>query len=296
MLLRLHAARIMGNLIKWNECYNVGVDEINQVNQGLFSLLDRIRETNLADRGLLVELKSCLEKSFQMQEGKMKENGYVHYDMHKRLHDNLLENTYTQLERELEEKDYSDDAIFHLVAILGGWIAGHVLVEDRAAFGQPIHKVLEVADDQAYENVNSVIMTVMKDMFGADMKLVNEFYDGEPVANSRGLNFVFHCGHIFDQSVIFVAENSLILHMIECISGVKVDRLSNEASGAYIEFLGHLGKEILTMYECDRWPVLQYIRPFSRDKFHIRYASETPRYSCLWSSKYGDVAIVVSED
>jgi len=286
----------MGNVIKWNECYNVGVEDINQVNKEVFSLLNRIRETNLAEHELFEQLKACLKKGFEMQEDKMKADDYKHYDMHKQLHDNLLENTIAQLERELEERDYSSDSVFHLVAILGGWLSGHILVEDKAAFGQPLHNVLNVSDEQAYENVNSVVMNVMKDMFDVDMKLVNEFYDGEPVSNSRGLNFVFHCGHIFDQSVIFVTENSLILHMIECISGVKVDKVTNEASGAYIQFLGHFAKEILTMYECDRWPVLQYIRPFSRDKFHIRYASEIPRYSCLWSSPYGDVAIIVSED
>lgn len=295
--------RIMGNVIKWNEYYTVGKDVVDQANQEIFDLLEKIRVGNAENdaqfdcKQAIEELKACFAKVFGLQEEQMRIDERPYFDEHKKLHDNFIANTIPQLERELNEKNFSKDAVFHLVAILSGWIIGHILFEDKAAFGNSLHAGFEMSSEHAKENVDKTIKNVMKDMLGLEEPVViNDCYEGEPVPNSRGLNFVYNCGHILDQSVIFVAENSLILHMIECICATKVDKLSNEASGAYIQFFGYLGQELLKMYEVERWPILQYIRPFSRDKFHIRYASVFPQYSSLWHTEYGDIAIIISED
>ena len=95
--------------IKWNDRYNLGVEEIDKAHQKLFAIVNKLisftenpNKQQHACREGIKYFKSYTLRHFAEEEAYMQSVAYAKLPMHKRLHDNLRDKTLPALEDELE--------------------------------------------------------------------------------------------------------------------------------------------------------------------------------------------------
>ena len=135
--------------MKWKDEYNVGCDYVDKAHQKLFSVLRKV-EALLEQNDYNKNRFACVETikflydytktHFAQEEAFMRETGYSGYEMHKKLHDNLRDVTVPALDTDLRQNDYSKESVAQFIGVFTGWLAGHILVEDKAITGRAVSK------------------------------------------------------------------------------------------------------------------------------------------------------------
>ena len=128
--------------VEWNDRFNIGVEVVDKAHQKLFSIVGKLIELNEdeekqqhACREGIKYFKNYTIKHFAEEEAYMQSIDYQGYAVHKKLHDNMCNNTIPALEQELEEQNYSKESVRHFLGICIGWLTGHVMIEDHAITG-----------------------------------------------------------------------------------------------------------------------------------------------------------------
>ena len=133
--------------IKWNDRYNLGVEEIDKAHQKLFAIVNKLisftenpdKQQHACREGIKY-FKSYTLRHFAEEEAYMQSIAYAKLSMHKRLHDNLRDKTLPALEDELEAQNYSVESVQHFIGIGVGWLTSHIMVEDLAIIGKNTNK------------------------------------------------------------------------------------------------------------------------------------------------------------
>lgn len=128
------------NQFVWQDRYRIGVEIIDREHKKLFTIMNKLFVYNDANdekskwvyqEGIKF-FKGHAMKHFAEEELYMASIGYEGYEMHRHLHDIFRKKTLPEIERELQETDYSQEAIQHFLGVCAGWLVGHTLTEDRA--------------------------------------------------------------------------------------------------------------------------------------------------------------------
>lgn len=300
----------MSKKILWDDAYNVGNELIDNAHKQLFSILRHIWNKENLDENkkewVCVEtikfLKSYTLRHFAEEEAFMREVGYEGYEAHKKLHDNMREVTIPEIELELKENNYSDESLGKLVAIMSGWLTGHIIIEDQAITGK-IKSVYASVDDipntqikssdngiaERERSLNSEFCRFMKEFFAVSMNLENNSYNYEEIENSKAIRLEYKTSegmHV----VTFITQNSLILHMASKILGVKSYRLDKNAIVAYSQMLITCGKAAICVMT-GRTDV-EFIKLYS---YAVDESSKTEAKKCgmYWNSHNGGAAITI---
>lgn len=300
----------MANVILWDDKYNVGNELIDSAHKQLFSILRHIwNKENLDDKKkewvcaeTIKFLKSYTLRHFAQEEAFMIKLGYEGYESHKRAHDNLREIALPALEKELVESNYSDEAVEHLVAIMSGWLTGHIIIEDQAITGKHVvgksTHVNELGLDsngstdddlaEALEILNDEYSRFMKEFFGVAMNLEKECYNYGKIENSKTIRIEYKIAENF-KTVTFVTQNSLILHMASKILGMKINKLDKTSLLAYSQMLITCGKAAVSTFSGRNDIEFVKIYSYSLEDDFLKNNS-----CCMsWNSHMGKAAIVI---
>ena len=120
--------------LQWSEQYSVGIPEIDEQHKTLFDLVNMIHAAILDHKGtaacvdVLNELVDYTRSHFGLEESLMRIGKYPGYADHCALHQELIDEVET-----LMEKIHSGKAAisFELLHFLRVWLTKHILGEDK---------------------------------------------------------------------------------------------------------------------------------------------------------------------
>lgn len=128
--------------IEWKDCFEIGVESIDQAHRRLFSIVRKITALYLEEKKskfVCVEgikyFKAYALRHFAEEEAYMRRIGYPGYRAHKRIHDRMRYETLPELERRLEAADFSPGMVERFIEVCTTWLTDHILIEDRAIVG-----------------------------------------------------------------------------------------------------------------------------------------------------------------
>jgi len=122
------------DIIKWQDIYEVHVDEIDSQHRKLVGLVNDMAEAMRAGKGKTVVgkvLKNLVEYTayhFETEEGYFREHEYPEYEEHRRMHQEL-----TKRAKELKRAfDLGKPIVTaQVMQFLSNWLNKHIVEEDR---------------------------------------------------------------------------------------------------------------------------------------------------------------------
>lgn len=154
----------------WKDEYNIGVDIIDKEHQRFFKIINKLfrfsgekNKTQWACQEGIKFFKDHTMKHFAEEEEYMASINYEGLDTHKRIHQEFREKTLPILEKELEQTDYSENAVEHFLGVCAGWLIGHTLTEDHAITGGSISRWRELLSDKEQEEEKCEILLVFEE-------------------------------------------------------------------------------------------------------------------------------------
>ncbi|WP_302028329.1 bacteriohemerythrin, partial [Bacteroides caecimuris] len=213
--------------IKWNDRFNLGVDEIDKAHQKLFSIVNKLiaftenpaKQQHACKEGIKY-FKSYTIKHFAEEEAYMQSIAYAGLPMHKSLHDHLRDKTLPALEAELDDQNYSIESVQHFIGICVGWLTGHIMVEDRAITGRNANKWVHTSSDDKMESIIKATTQGLKSMSRAPIQLVSQHYGGEGFKVGKPLCYRLTYSHkseqkqqihlVFEESVAILTLNNIL--------------------------------------------------------------------------------------
>lgn len=171
----------MGNQLVWQERFNLGVEVIDKEHKKLFSILNRLLSDKQKDEKSqwiyqegIKYFKEHAMKHFAEEEVYMASISYPGFETHRRIHDNFRKQTLPTLEKELNQTDYSPEAIEHFLGVCSGWLIGHTLTEDRAIVGRTVSKWNNLLPEEEQTAMGQAILQLMNDLFQLEAQVVSE--------------------------------------------------------------------------------------------------------------------------
>lgn len=285
-------------VLGWKDEFNVGVDYIDRAHRRLFSVL--LKMAQLLEEDVYEKNKyACIESMkflknytithFAEEEAYQLEIGYSGYEMHKKLHDNLRDVTLPMIEQQLEEKDYSQEAIRQAVGIFAGWLTGHIIIEDRAITGRAVSKWKNNYKEDCFKALDSRCREIMNTLFDMRLELYNSAYEGHPL--KEAFYYQFYCDNSI--SIVLVAQKNVILRMVSKILGCVQEEFNKSVQLAYIQMLQDMVKDILAIVAPGKAVELKSQRPIDSRILQQRFARGFPGYSIVWKTSFGCLALCV---
>ena len=176
----------MENQLVWKDEYSIGVDTIDKEHKRLFKIINKLfafseeeKKSQWACQEGIKFFKDHAAKHFTEEEGYMEAVGYERLAAHRHIHQEFRERTLPALEAELEQTDYSADAVGHFLGVCAGWLIGHTLMEDRAIAGKSRSRWMELLSEKEQEEMKEVILQLMYDLFHLESYVISDSYGGE---------------------------------------------------------------------------------------------------------------------
>ncbi len=219
----------------WKEEFNLGVETIDKEHKKLFRIINKLllfQEDEATRRWACREgikfFKQHAANHFADEEDYMTSIGYEGLEQHRRLHKGFRENTLPALERELEELDYSPDAVEHFLGVCAGWLIGHTLTEDVAITGKRMKKQMNLLPTEHLDAVKTVIIQLLFDMFQLESHLISDSYNGEKFGNGIYYRLIYGTKrNEKKQEYFLVFEENLLINTVGKIMGIKTNKLDN---------------------------------------------------------------------
>lgn len=174
----------------WQESFNIGVDLIDKEHQKLFRIINKLfkfKEKENSNQWACQEgikfFKKHTMTHFADEEAYMASIQYEGLRQHALLHKGFRENTLPALENELEQTNYSPDAVEHFLGVCAGWLIGHTLTEDLAITGRQTSKWKKILPGEDLAAIKKIIIQLLFDMFHLDSHLISDAYHGEKFGN-----------------------------------------------------------------------------------------------------------------
>lgn len=224
----------MSSGLEWQDRFNIGVDIVDKAHRQLFATMNRllgISGGKVKSRWVCQEgikyLKSHTLKHFAEEEEYMKSVGYSGYERHRRIHRAFRLKTLPALEKELEDTNYSVDAVRHFLGVCIGWMTGHTLTEDQAITGKIPSKWDELLPDESIEALEETITRTMREMFMLDARVINENYRGEDFGKGIYYRMVSKAPDGKRRENIFILENQLLTGTVGAMLGIQFDKVDD---------------------------------------------------------------------
>lgn len=283
----------------WRDEYNVGCDYVDAAHRKLFVTLRKvenlIREKNYdKDKFACVEgikfLENYAETHFAQEEAFMRETGYKGYEQHKKLHDELKDDTIPELQKSLDESDYSKEAVSEFLAVFTGWLASHILIEDLAITGKAISRYNLDENISKLDNLKKEIQRILNDFTGGEPSLISDNYEGVNIPKAQYYEMSFE-----KVKVVFVAQDSLILGMISAMIGVKVTAMDKDILMTFVQMVNSLVKPALIIYspsDLDKTSAKKIINVETLQQY---FKDDKVLCSIGWDTRFGKAALCIFE-
>ncbi len=172
-------------------------------------------------------LKSHTDKHFENEEKYMQSIGYSEYEIHKHLHDDFRHKTMPALEEELQESQYSADAIRHFVGVCIGWVISHTLTEDQAIVGKTGSKWGKIPHGKEKDALETTIIQLVQEMFQLKAKMISGQYAGEDFGNVFCCRFVYSGENKERWQITLVFEDRLLLKIVSNILNTEYPKVDD---------------------------------------------------------------------
>lgn len=241
--------------IKWNDRFNLGVEEIDKAHQKLFSIVNKLisfaenpdKQQHACREGIKY-FKSYTLKHFAEEEAYMQSIAYAKLPMHKRLHDNLRDKTLPALEDELESQNYSVESVQHFIGICIGWLTGHIMVEDLAIIGKNTNKWVYDSSEDKMDSVVKAATQGLTTLCRSQIQLVSQHYSGESFAAGNPLCYrlTYSAKANEKQQFYLVYEESTAIRTLNDILDMEIKRVDKTVVDATrmlsVQFVDYIKK------------------------------------------------------
>lgn len=278
--------------IKWNDRFNLGVDEIDNAHQKLFSIVNKLiaftenpaKQQHACKEGIKY-FKSYTMKHFAEEEEYMKSIAYAGLSMHKSLHDNLRDKTLPSLQAELEDQNYSVESVQHFIGVCIGWLTGHIMVEDCAIVGKNANKWVHKTSDDKLDSIIKAATQGLKTMSRAQVQLVSQHYGGEGFNTGKPLCYRLSYSYKSQpkQQVYLVFEESTAILTLNNILDMEIKRIDRTVIDAMkmlsIQYVDYVNK----YFPVDQRYQLEKSELLSFDQFSKLFHKQVPPCSLLFN-------------
>lgn len=219
--------------IPWNTRYEIGVDFIDKEHKQLFATINKL--LNLSEneekrewvcREGIKYMKNHTLEHFQHEEAYMRSINYSDFEIHKRLHEDFQNNTLPALEGELEDTNYSDEAMRHFLGVSIGWLVAHTQTEDLAIAGKKLNRWSNIPAAKEIDALEQTIVQLFQEMFQLKAKAISRQYSGEAIEKTVCYRFTYQGKKKERWEIILAIEERLLLKVISDLMGsqyLKVD-------------------------------------------------------------------------
>ncbi len=285
----------MGNQLVWNNRYDIGVDIIDREHRKLFRILNKLfaigqkeEKSQWVCQEAVKYFKDHSTQHFQDEEDYMASIDYDGLEMHKRIHDNFREITLPALEKELEQKDYSENAIDHFFGVCAGWLIGHTLAEDQAIVsGESIRQWENLMPEEEQAVMGQAIISQLYGMFRLESRLISNCYGGEKFGNGIYYRLIYNTKEKKRWEFLLVFEERLIVKTIGSVMETKSKTINvmlmNVARYTARQFVGHIKEHFPSLADAD----VKDEQLLTYEQFQKVFEKHSPQYSLLFDTGKG---------
>lgn len=285
----------MNNQLIWKDEYNIGVDIIDNEHQRLFQIINNLfmlgkqnRNNPKAYQDGIKFLKEHTMSHFEDEELYMRSIQYGGLETHRRVHKGFREDTLPALEEELIREAYSPVSVEHFLGVCAGWLIGHTLTEDRAIVGDKLSQWRDLLPEEEVKAMQTVISSLIQDMFHLETKVVSDAYGGERLGKSVYYRLVYGSDDKDKQwEIVLAFEEKLLVNTVGKILGAQSDELDimliNTSRYVAKQFVWRVMQHFpsLKLYEMKQENLLTY------DKFLEVFEKKKPQVSLLFDTSAG---------
>ena len=289
-----------GDQFMWQERFNIGVEVIDREHKKLFSILRKLlafskdaeKKQWVCQEGIK-NFQEHAMKHFAEEEVYMASIGYHGYEMHRRLHDTFRKKTLPEIQKELEQTNYSDDAVEHFLGVCAGWLIGHTLTEDRAITGKALSKWVGLLPEEEQSAMKKVIIELLYELFRLNARLISESYGGEKFGKGIYYRLVYGSKEGETWEIFLVFEERLLISTLDGILGSDADKLDvmmmNMTRYTAQQFMERIKAHIPSaeLLEVKEENLLTY------EQFQKAFGRYTPQISLLFDTGEGYFAYCV---
>lgn len=225
-----------GQMMTWQDEYNIGVEIIDKEHQRLFKILNKLfyfdeeeKKNQRACQEGIKYLKTHAVKHFADEEEYMASVGYPDLEQHRRIHAGFREHTLPALEQELERTGYAQEAMEHFLGVCAGWLIGHTLIEDQAVTGKKDSRWTGMLPSEETNAVKKMIIQLVYDMFQLESLVISDSYAGEKFGKGVYYRLAFCKPGDQDtlQEFMLVFEEKLLINTVGKIMGLQTGRMDS---------------------------------------------------------------------
>lgn len=284
----------------WQDYYKIGVPDIDREHKKLFSIMNKLfafSEDETKSQWVCQEgikyFKEHALKHFAEEEVYMATIGYSGYEMHRRLHDTFRKKTLPEIEAELKQTNYSQDAIQHFLSVCGGWLIGHTLTEDRAITGKTISKWAGLLPEESQAAMEQLIIELLDEMFQLNARLISDSYNGEKFGNGiyYRLVYVSKAGKTWE--VILIFEEKLLVKTLGKIMRSGSEKLDVMLMNATRYTAQQFAERITLHFPSSELFEVKEENLLTYDVFEKLFSRQAPQSSLLFDTGKGYFAFCV---
>lgn len=221
-------------IYEWSADFETGVETIDKEHQQLFKIINKlfaIRNSGKHGRWACQEgikfFKTHAITHFANEEAYMEKIGYKMLEQHRKIHEGFREDMLPTLEKELEQSNYSDDAVSHFLGVCSGWLIGHTLTEDMAIAGKNQNcRWCNLFSNEEQDDLRKVITQLLFNMFRLEATLISDTYAGEKFGDGVYYRIVFGAPDEDKKiEILLVFEEKLLINTIGRYLGIRSNDL-----------------------------------------------------------------------
>ncbi|MDE6918145.1 MAG: response regulator [Lachnospiraceae bacterium] len=292
----------MGNQLVWQDRYNLGVEIIDKEHKKLFSILNKLfdfgqqeEKSQWVCQEAIKYFKDHALKHFAEEEAYMRSVNYDGLEMHRRIHINFRERTIPALERELEQTNYSEEAINHFLGVCAGWLIGHTLIEDYAIVrGENIRQWENLQSDEEQAVMGQTIISLLYSMFQLESQLISDCYGGEKFGNGYYYRLIYSTKQKKRWEFYLIFEERLIVSTIGSVMNTKAEAVNTMLMNASRYVAKQLVERVKGHFPNSENFELKEEQLLTYEQFQKVFEKQRPQYSLLFDTGKGYFAYCVA--
>lgn len=219
---------------EWSADFEIGVKIIDQEHRQLFKIINKLfslkksgRDGQWTCQEGIKFFKTHAITHFADEEAYMEKIGYGMLEQHRKIHEGFRECMLPTLEKELEQCDYSDEAVSHFLGVCSGWLIGHTLTEDMSITGKNNDcRWSNLFSDKEQDNVRKVVTQLLFDMFRLEATLISDTYAGEKFGDGVYYRIIYGAPDEEQKiEIILVFEEKLLINTVGKYLGIQTNAL-----------------------------------------------------------------------
>lgn len=279
----------------WHERYNIGVEDIDREHRKLFNVMNKLfsyggavdEKSRWAYQEGIKFFKGHAMKHFAEEEVYMASIGYEGYETHRRLHDIFRKKTLPEIEKELMQTRYSQEAVEHFLGVCAGWLIGHTMTEDRAIAGGVSSRWIGLLPEEEQAAMKKTIIQMLKELFQLDARVISESYSGEKFGNGFYYRLLYGSDKGEKWEFLLVFEEKLLVNTV----GSIVDSDSEKVNVMMMNATRYIAKQfverIMAHFPVQGQVELREENLLSYKQFDRVFGQHNPQSSLLFDTGAG---------